>query len=97
MFLFIITEFGPKPPHFRQLIGAGHIRENTNFVFLYPFLHLQHNAERHGLGFFGLAVEVEKFAVGVDEMDDDCVVNDVVHVVIFGTGQKVDSKISYEG
>jgi hypothetical protein len=74
--------------------GRSRQRKHRLFVFLDPFLHLQHYAERHGLGVFGLAVLVEKLAVGVDEIDDDCVVDNVVHVVILGTGRKVDSEIT---
>ena len=58
---------------------------------LVELFHLEEDAEGDLFGVLGLAVVVEELAVGVDQVDDDGVVDDVVLVLVLGTRGEVDS------
>ena len=52
--------------------------------------HLHQDAEGDLRGVLGLAVVVEELSVGVDEVDDDGVVDDVVHLLVPRAGREID-------
>ena len=56
---------------------------------LVELFHLEEDAEGDLVGVLGLSVVVEELAIGVDQVDDDGVVHDVVLVLVLRARREV--------